>query len=223
MASLAVAGGLAGSALPSMIAKIPDRPAPDDEPAPTPYRELARTASVPLLVVTTAAVWLLLSLARRESAEDLPAYLLVGTLGVAMAYIDVREHRLPDWINIAALAGGALALLGAALATGEWAAYGRGWLAALAVGAFYFLMALIRPADLGLGDVKLSVVIGLMLGWASWSDVVTGVFAGFLLGGLLGLALLITRRAGRRTPLPFGPFMLAGALLALLLSGLTTS
>lgn len=222
-AVLAVAGGVAGYALPNIIALIPDRPVPDGEPIPTTYRELARTARGPALMLVTALAWFLVAIARRDTPSDMPAYLLVATLGVALAYVDVREHRLPDWLNGAALAAGAVGLAGAALATGEWEWYGRAWLAAAAVSAFYLVMALIRPSDLGLGDVKLAVVIGLMLGWAGWSEVVSGVFAGFLFGGLVGIALLVTRRAGRKTALPFGPFMLAGALAALLLSSLTTT
>jgi leader peptidase (prepilin peptidase)/N-methyltransferase len=71
---------------------------------------------------------------------------------------------------------------------------------------------------MGLGDVKLAGVLGLYLGWLGWSSVLVGTFAGFLLGGVLGVALLLVRRASGRTAIPFGPFMLAGALLAVFLA-----
>jgi leader peptidase (prepilin peptidase)/N-methyltransferase len=71
---------------------------------------------------------------------------------------------------------------------------------------------------MGFGDVKLAGLLGLYLGWLGWSPVWIGTLAGFLLGGLAGVALLVARRAHRRTAIPFGPSMLAGALLAVLLA-----
>jgi leader peptidase (prepilin peptidase)/N-methyltransferase len=67
---------------------------------------------------------------------------------------------------------------------------------------------------MGFGDVKLAGLLGLYLGWLSWSSVVVGTLAGFLFGGLVGAALLVARKAGRKTAIPFGPYMLAGAMFA---------
>jgi leader peptidase (prepilin peptidase)/N-methyltransferase len=64
---------------------------------------------------------------------------------------------------------------------------------------------------MGLGDVKLAGVLGIALGWVGWGAVVVGGFAAFLLGGVFGIALMVTRRAGRRTGIPFGPWMILGA------------
>jgi len=71
---------------------------------------------------------------------------------------------------------------------------------------------------MGFGDVKLAPTLGLVLGWYGWGAVVTGTFAGFALGAVWGLFLIAARRAGRRTALPFGPFMLVGALAAVLMA-----
>lgn len=218
LAGLAILGGLFGSMLPSLIARIPDRAPASEGPAPTSYRDLAAGANSAVLVLTTAAVWLLIGVARAGISAGLPTHLLIGGLGVAMAYVDLKEHRLPDRLTLPALGIGAVGLAIAALITGEWDDYGRAWLASVAVCAFYFVLLLIRPADLGLGDVKLAAVIGLLLGWVSWSTVVSGVFFGFLCGGLVGAALMLARRANRRTALPFGPAMLIGALAALVVS-----
>lgn len=204
---------------PGKVNAVDARASDSASEAATPYRELAAAPGLrSMLAVATGVVWALLALARADDPVDLPAYLVVGALGVAMAYVDLREHLLPDWLTLHALAAGAILLTVAAIVTGDWSDYGRAWLAAAACLAFYLVLALIRPADLGLGDVKLSAVLGLLLGWVGWSTVVTGVFLGFLVGGLAGVALLITRRANRRTSLPFGPPMLVGALLALLLA-----
>jgi leader peptidase (prepilin peptidase) / N-methyltransferase len=78
---------------------------------------------------------------------------------------------------------------------------------------------LVYPGGMGFGDVKLAGLLGLYLGWLGWSSVWVGAFAGFLLGGLAGGGLLLAGRANRRTTIPFGPAMLAGALLALFVTG----
>ena len=67
---------------------------------------------------------------------------------------------------------------------------------------------------MGGGDVKLAGVVGLYLGWIGWGTLAVGAFAAFLLGGLFGIVLLIA--AGRRTAIPFGPWMIAGAWLGIL-------
>jgi leader peptidase (prepilin peptidase)/N-methyltransferase len=66
---------------------------------------------------------------------------------------------------------------------------------------------------MGLGDVKLAGVLGLYLGWLGWAPLVVGAFGAFLLGGLFGIGLLVTRKAGRRSSIPFGPWMLLAAWL----------
>jgi leader peptidase (prepilin peptidase)/N-methyltransferase len=89
----------------------------------------------------------------------------------------------------------------------------------VALYAFYFLLALVYPAGMGFGDVKLAGVLGLYLGWLGWAEVVTGGFLGFLFGGVGGVLLIAVRRAGRKSMIPFGPYMLAGALVAILCGG----
>jgi leader peptidase (prepilin peptidase)/N-methyltransferase len=89
----------------------------------------------------------------------------------------------------------------------------------LALYGFYFVLALIYPRGMGFGDVKLAGVLGLYLGWLGWAEVVAGAFLGFLFGGVVGGVLLLVRRAGRKSMIPFGPFMLAGALVAIIWGG----
>ncbi len=69
---------------------------------------------------------------------------------------------------------------------------------------------------MGMGDVKLAGVLGMALGWLGWGVLIVGGFLGFVYGAIIGLALMVGRRAGRRTAIPFGPFMVAGALTAIL-------
>jgi leader peptidase (prepilin peptidase) / N-methyltransferase len=80
--------------------------------------------------------------------------------------------------------------------------------------AFYFALAFVHPSGMGFGDVKLAGLLGLYLGWLGWSSVWIGTLAGFALGGLVGVVVLATGLGNRKTAIPFGPCMLAGAMLA---------
>jgi leader peptidase (prepilin peptidase)/N-methyltransferase len=80
---------------------------------------------------------------------------------------------------------------------------------------FYFLLRAVYPPGMGFGDVKLAGVLGLYLGYLGWGHVFAGTFAAFLLGGVWGLIVLLARRANLGSAIPFGPFMLAGAALAM--------
>ncbi len=138
-----------------------------------------------------------------------------GSLALAFALlvtVDLAEHRLPDAIVLPTFPVflGLLAV-GAGI-EGEWGSLGRAVLAAAVLGAFYLALAWISPSGLGLGDVKLAGLIGAFLGWFGWSQVLLGTFAGFLLGGGFAIVLLTVRRADRRTPFAFGPWMIAGAV-----------
>src|SRR5215217_5215597 len=107
-------------------------------------------------------------------------------------------------------------LLVASVGLGDLGRLTRGLLAAVAVGGFFLALALISPLGMGLGDVKLAPTLGLALGWLSWGAVAFGVFAGFLLGGLAGLAAIALLGLTRKSLLPFGPWLVAGALLGVL-------
>ena len=87
----------------------------------------------------------------------------------------------------------------------------------LALFAVYLVLALVSPGGLGMGDVKFAAVIGTMLASRGWTELLLGAAAGFVLAALAAAVLLLTGRARRGTPLPFGPMMLAGAVLVLAL------
>ncbi|WP_406474578.1 prepilin peptidase [Streptomyces sp. NBC_01615] len=172
--------------------------------------------STPLLSLATALVCAGLALATGTRPE-LAVWLLLAPLGVLLAVVDFRVQRLPDALTLP-LAGAALALLGAVAVVPEHAG---DWLTALfgalALGGAYFLLFLINPNGMGFGDVKLALGLGAVLGWYGWSVVFLGTFAGFLFGGLYGMGLVVVRRAGRKTSIPFGPFLIAGAYAGLLI------
>jgi leader peptidase (prepilin peptidase) / N-methyltransferase len=152
-------------------------------------------------------------------SAELPAYLYLGAIGVALALIDIDVKRLPNVIVLPSYIVSAVLLAAAALVEQEWADLLRAGLGMAALYAFYFVLALVYPRGMGFGDVKLAGVLGGYLGWLGWAEVVSGGFLGFLFGGVVGGGLMLARRAGRRSMIPFGPFMLAGALVAILWGG----
>lgn len=173
----------------------------------------AISARYPLVELGTGLLFALMAVAIGWSWE-LPAFLYLAAISVALGLIDIDVKRLPNVIVLPSyFVAGGLLLLPARL-NPAWGDYLNAWLGAGVLFGFYFLLALIYPSGMGFGDVKLAGVLGLYLGWLGWGPLIIGGFLGFLIGGLFGMALMLLGRAKSRTPIPFGPFMLAGALLA---------
>ncbi|MEV6299582.1 prepilin peptidase [Actinoplanes sp. NPDC051861] len=168
------------------------------------------SARYPLVEAGTAALFVAVA-ARFGWSWELPAYLYLAAVAIALALIDLDVMRLPDKIVLPSYGVAAALLLPVSLAEGDLAAPLRG-LAAAAV--LYVLYRVLGTWGMGGGDVKLAPLLGFYLGWLGWSAVAIGAFAGFLLGGLAGGLLLALRVAGRKSRIPFGPYMLAGAFLA---------
>lgn len=145
------------------------------------------------------------------------AYLYFAAISVVLALIDLDVRRLPNAIVLPSYIVSLVLLTIACLLGAEWSALLRAVIAAAVLFAFYALLRAIRPDGMGGGDVKLAGLIGIQLGWLGWGSVVVGAFAAFVLGGLFGIALMLARRAGRRTAIPFGPWMLAGAWVGIIL------
>ncbi|GIL30246.1 prepilin peptidase [Actinocatenispora comari] len=148
----------------------------------------------------------------------LPAFLVLAAAGVLLCVIDADLRRLPDAITLPAypVVAALLAVASAIDGGPGWAELARAGVGALAAAGLYLLLCLAPGSQLGFGDVKLAGLLGLALGWLSWSTLAVGVVLGFGYGGGYALVLLASRRAGLRTRIPFGPAMLAGALTAVL-------
>ncbi|MGN7862023.1 prepilin peptidase [Microbacterium sp. 22303] len=147
----------------------------------------------------------------------LVAFLYFAAVSIALTLIDLDTKRLPNAIVLPSIAVG-IALLGLAAAVGASTGSATSWgtfLRALAGGAilyaFYFIVRVISPRGMGGGDVKLAGLVGLYLGWVGWVTLAVGAFAAFVFGGLFGIGLILLRRAKRKTAIPFGPWMIAGA------------
>ena len=145
----------------------------------------------------------------------LPAYLYFAATGIALALIDLDVQRLPNSIVLPSYPVVAALLAVAAGVHGSWSPLLRAVIGGAILFAFYFALAFAYPAGMGFGDVKLAGILGAVLAYLSWRVLVVGAFGGFVLGAVVGLVVLVSGRGGRKTALPFGPFMIAGALIAI--------
>ncbi|MGK0721163.1 prepilin peptidase [Leucobacter sp. W1478] len=177
------------------------------------------SARYPLVEIATAlafalvAWWVTTQVAANSPAAwlVLSAYLWLAAISIALTLIDLEHKRLPDAIVVPSIAV-VTALLGVAAAlSGNWSQFVSTLAGAAILFVAYFLIVLVYPRGLGGGDVKLAPVLGAALGFVGWDALAVGAFAGFVLGAVYGLALIALRRGGRKTEIPFGPFMLAGA------------
>ncbi len=165
--------------------------------------------------LATAALWVMAVL-RIESLWLIVVYGALFWVLLALSLIDLEHKLLPNRIVGPATAIGVIAFGAAAVGVGEPGRFVRGLVAGAAAFTFFLAVALIAPKGMGMGDVKLSFLIGLSLGFLGWRTLFAGLFLAFLLGAVVGIGLVVAGKAGRKTAMPFGPFMALGAVLAIL-------
>ena len=144
---------------------------------------------------------------------DLVTFAALAVTCALLVTIALAVFRLPDRIVLPmypVVFGG---LTVAAAVDHQWASLGRAAAAAAVLLVFYFALALVNPSGLGLGDVKLSGLLGAFLGWLGWPAVMAGTLAAFVLNAVVALALLAARRVGAKSGIAFGPAMVIGAVL----------
>lgn len=153
---------------------------------------------------------------RIRPTSDLIAYLPLLWVLVVLSFIDLEHKLLPNRIVFPSLIAGVV-LLGVAAALGPGV---HAWVRALAGGAIsfviFFALAIISPRGMGMGDVKLSAVLGLALAYQGWGRLFLGFLLAFASGAVGGLALIAARRAGRKSEIPFGPYLALGTAVAVL-------
>ena len=221
-----VAGVPAGAVLRSAVFRLsvpsdaPDRTSCPRCAAPVPRWFVIRCGhcgqhfgTLGALELATAVVLALL-FGRFGGQPDMLAFCFLGALGVALAAIDLSVQRLPDRLTLPAYPVVIILLTVAALVGHTEAALGRALLGGLVLAGMYLVLALLRPGGIGGGDIKLAGLAGLALGWLGWPTLIAGAALGFILCGVASLALIAARRITMQSMISFGPFMLAGALLA---------
>ena len=173
------------------------------------------------LVIAVALAWASVAFRLGGYAQWslVPAYLYLGAIGATLTLIDLDVRRLPDLIVLPSYPIAFVLLFVPTVVTGQWDALLRAVLAGFLLGLGYLVLALVSAGGggLGLGDVKLAGVLGLLLGWLGWGPAIVSVFAAFITGGVIALAQLLTGRASRSSQIAFGPAMILGAWVALML------
>lgn len=159
----------------------------------------------PLVELLNAVLYLLAGLKFGIEPALLPALLFISAL-IVIFFIDIEFYIIPNVIVLPVAAVGLAAAI--ALNPGRWYEY---LIAGLVSAAFFFIVVMLKPGGMGMGDVKMAGMMGFFLGW----PVTVALFTGFLLGAVTGVALIIAGRKGRKSRLPFGPFLAIGALVAL--------
>lgn len=163
-------------------------------------------------IVVAAGVWGLLA-----GALLLAAHLWLGAASIALTAIDLETHRLPNAIVYPGYVVAAVGLGAPAALAGDLERLGIMAAGAGILFAAYLVMWFAWPGGMGMGDVKLAGVLGAFLGFAGWSALAVGAFAAFVLGGLVSIGLLLAKRVSRKGGIPFGPWMIAGAWVGLVL------
>jgi leader peptidase (prepilin peptidase)/N-methyltransferase len=205
---LLVATGLTGLLVGWLLPGIVVRHSPSGEDAlPAP--------SWPLLALVTAGLFLIVSMHFGLSWQ-LPAYFFFAAVAVVLAVIDARHRLLPNSVVMPSLGAGIMLLALAATGEAAWGALVRALLGGVVLFVVYLILALLSPAGLGMGDVKLAAVLGTFLGFQGWGTLFVGAVLASVVGAVVGLVVLASRRGGPRSDVPFGPSMLVGAMVALL-------
>ncbi|MEA2022909.1 MAG: A24 family peptidase [Actinomycetota bacterium] len=172
-----------------------------ERPGRTAYVAVVTAALFPVTALLVGTDWVL------------PAYLWFVAVTVTLTLTDFDTKLIPNRILYPGTVVGAVLLTIGALIDGGPI------LRAFAGGAIYFLLllviALIARGGFGFGDVKLAFLLGLFTAYRSWETLIVAVFAAFLLGGLVSLVLIIFRLKGRKDAIPFGPYLVAGAYVAI--------
>lgn len=165
--------------------------------------------------ITTAAVAgaLCAALALRIGMDwSLPAFLVLGVLAVQLTRIDLAHHLLPNPLVLALLIAGLVLLTVSTSISADWSPLLRAAAGAVILFLVYLVLAMISPSGIGMGDVKLAAPVGLYLGYLGWSELFYGGALGFVLGGIVSVVLIASKRIVMNAEVAFGPSMLATGL-----------
>lgn len=203
-----VVGVVAGMVLRSQLAPLGYRLV-DERALPQP----ATWWVVPGTAVLTALTWW--AIAPDHPAVVPAVYVLAVWTMVPLAFVDLDVQRLPDAIQLPAYPSLAALLAVCSYATGEWSPFVRALLAGVALFALFLVMGILPGGGIGFGDVKLAGLLGMLLGWLSWTQVLWGTMTTFLIGGVVAVGMMTLGRKGRHDDFAYGPSMLLGAVVAL--------
>jgi leader peptidase (prepilin peptidase)/N-methyltransferase len=145
----------------------------------------------------------------------LVAYLWFVAVTLTLTLTDLDRKLIPNRILFPGLVVGVVLLALGALADGDMPHLLRALAGAAGYFAFLFVLALLARGGFGMGDVKLGALLGAFLAYEGWDVLVVGAVGAFLLGGVVSIFLLVFRIRGRKDAIPFGPYLVLGAYVAI--------
>ena len=172
----------------------------------------------PLVELGTSALFAVAAL-RFGADWVVPAYCVFFAGLFALALIDFDTKRLPNKVLYPTLFAGSALLVAASLADHRLFRVRDAAIGGAAAFAVMFLIHVIAPQGMAFGDVRLAGLIGVMVGWIAKAQVPVALFLGFLLGAVVGVALIGFGHSSRKTKIPFGPFLAAGAVITVAFGG----
>lgn len=168
----------------------------------------------PLIELGTALLFALVSVKFGVSIEAVVFAAFLWSL-VVLTAIDLEHRLLPNRVVYPVFVGGWVGLTIAAVVNDDLSSLRNAAVGMLIFGGFFFVVAFVYPAGMGGGDVKLAFALGTFLGYLGGPGLVAvGMFLSFLLGGVVGVAAMMLSDAGRKTQIPFGPFLALGTMIA---------
>jgi leader peptidase (prepilin peptidase)/N-methyltransferase len=199
---------------PFVLRRLPEPAAESASPHKAPYASLASMKGLRSGLAFGGAMVGALVGWRLGQTPILAAWIYLGAVGVLLAYVDARTRLLPTIIIAPSYAAISVLVALAGLFDADLNSLVRAALGWLTMGGCYFLLWLAYPRGLGYGDVRLSGLLGIALGYVGWAPLLTSLYSGFLLGGIGG-GVLAMLGARRRRQFAFGPFMLLGCLVGI--------
>ena len=146
---------------------------------------------------------------------ELISLLVLAMLTMPLVMTDIKEHRLPNSLTLAGFLAGIGVSIIIGISRNSFSPLIHSLSVALLAGCTFLLLNLASRGGMGMGDVKLAVMLGALISPFGWQVLVMGFIVAFVLGAIFGLILLASKRANRKTLIPFGPYLLVGAWVSL--------
>lgn len=240
IATCAVLGLLIGSFLTVVVDRVPDGRSVISPPSACPHcdhrlggRDLVPVVSwvahrgrcrhcgasigwEPIIVEVACAVgFVVMGLRFGPTMTAIPYFVLVAAM-VALSWVDLRDRRLPREISYTATAISGAVMVTIAVVTGQWQPISSAVIGASAATIAMAVIYVVSRGGMGEGDVRVSPLLGLHLGYLGLLLVPIGFFLGFLFGAVVGVLGILTGLAGRKSGLPLGPFLALGTVVTIL-------
>lgn len=171
----------------------------------------------PLIEISMVILYLI-SFIRHGISTATLSLMILATLSVPLFTIDIKYKKLPDLLTLSGFGLGILISLTTTLLSNSLRPFKHSIIYSIASAIFFLIIYLVSKGGMGFGDVKLAMMIGSLTYFLSWKPYVSSYYLAFGLGSIYGLIMMVLKKAGRKTAIPFGPFMLIGIWLIIFLN-----